>query len=369
MTVGILKEIKNNENRVSATPACVASMIKNGAKVLIETNAGFGSGFEDEDYAKVGANIIEQASDVWQNSDLILKVKEPLESEYKLMKPNQTIFTYLHLAPNKELTSALLEKNITAIAYETVQLENKSLPLLAPMSEVAGRMSVQIGAMLLQKYYGGRGVLLGGVPGVMAGEVLIIGGGIVGANAAKIALGMGAKVTIFDISKPRLMWLDDTFSGKLTTLMYNEHIIAEEIKKADLIISGVLVAGAKAPKVVTEEMVKNMKKGAVIVDVAIDQGGSIETIDRVTTHDNPCYEKYGVIHYSVANIPGAVPRTSTFALTSVTLPYVVEMIQKGIIGALKSNKALFLGLNTYNGKLVNEAVAIAQDREFFKIEL
>lgn len=368
MVVGILKEIKNNENRVSATPACVASMIKNNAKVLVENNAGLGSGFENEDYLKVGAQIIDNAYDIWQRSDLILKVKEPLESEYALMKYGQSIFTYLHLAPNQKLTSALLEKNITAIAYETVQLENKSLPLLAPMSEVAGRMSVQIGAMLLQKYYGGRGVLLGGVPGVMAGEVLIIGGGIVGANAAKIALGMGAKVTIFDISKPRLMWLDDTFSGKLTTLMYNEHIIAEEIKKADLVISGVLVAGAKAPKVVSEEMVKNMKQGAVIVDVAIDQGGSIETIDRITTHDNPCYEKHGVVHYSVANIPGAVPRTSTFALTSVTLPYIIEIIQKGVVGALQSNKALLLGLNTYKGKLTNEPVAIAQGREFCKID-
>ncbi|MEY4503949.1 MAG: alanine dehydrogenase [Pseudomonadota bacterium] len=368
MIFGIPKEIKNNENRVSITPSGVSALTKLGKKVIIETNAGFGSGFLDSDYEQAGATIANAALDVWTAADIIIKVKEPLSSEYELLKNSQTLFTYLHLAPNPELTDVLIKKKITAIAYETVQLENKSLPLLAPMSEVAGRMSIQVGATLLQKYYGGSGVLLGGVPGVAPADVLIIGGGVVGANAAKMAIGLGARVTIFDISKSRLSWLDDTFGGRLTTLIFNDYDLASEIKKADLVIAAVLVAGAKAPKIVSEDMVKSMKKGSVIVDVAIDQGGSVATIDRVTTHDNPCYEKHGIIHYSVANIPGAVPRTSTLALTSVTLPYILEIAKKGISSALSENSSLKSGLNIYNGVVTNLAVAESQNLQYNSVD-
>jgi alanine dehydrogenase len=364
MIIGVPKEIKNNENRVAITPAGVHMLVSNGHKVIIERLAGCGSGVADADYSSSGANIVDNNIDLYSVAELIVKVKEPLECEYNLLKESQVLFTYLHLAPNPALTNALLRKKIAAIAYETVKSSDGSLPLLKPMSEVAGRMSVQIGANLLQKYNGGSGILLGGVPGVAPAEVLIIGGGVVGLNAAKIAVGMGARVTVMDINQIRLAYLDDIFSGRITTLIYNEYSLGEILKTIDLLIGAVLIPGAKAPRVVSEAMVKTMKKGAVIVDVAIDQGGSIETIDRVTTHDNPCYEKYGVIHYSVANIPGTVPRTSTFALTGATLPFIIQIANKGVEKALLEDKSLLAGLNSYQGKLTCEPVAKAMNMEY-----
>lgn len=364
MIIGVPKEIKNNENRVSITPAGVHVLAKEGHKVLVEQSAGVGSGIEDSDYVAAGAVIAKSNIDVFNEADIIVKVKEPLEAEYDLFKAGQTLFTYLHLAPNPTLTKALLRKKIAGIAYETIQPANGSLPLLVPMSEVAGRMSIQVGAMLLQKYNGGSGMLLGGVPGVLPAEVLIIGGGVVGLNAAKIAVGMGARVTVMDINKNRLAYIDDIFSNRVSTLLSNEYDLAAFIQKVDLLVGAVLVPGAKAPKTVSEAMVKTMKKGSVIVDVAIDQGGSIETIDRVTTHDNPCYEKHGVIHYSVANMPGAVPRTSTYALAGATLPYLHKLANKGPVAAMLEDDALLAGLNTYDGHITYKAVADAMGMEY-----
>ena len=357
MIIGVPKEIKNNENRVAITPAGVYSLVNAGHNVVIEKSSGVGSGFEDSDYEAAGATILGKGAEVYEQADTIVKVKEPLESEYNLFKEGQTLFTYLHLAPNPTLTHALINKKLTAIAYETVQAKNGSLPLLTPMSEVAGRMAVQTGANLLQKYNGGAGILLGGVTGVLPAEVVIIGGGIVGMNAAKMAVGLGARVTILDINKSRLAYIDDVFNGRVSTLVCNDYNVAEMAKKADLLVGAVLVTGAKAPKIVTAEMVKTMKKGSVIVDVAIDQGGSVETIDRVTTHDNPSFEKYGVIHYSVANMPGAVPKTSTYALTGSTLPYLLDIANKGPEKAMKEDEALLLGLNVYKGHITYKAVA------------
>lgn len=361
MIIGIPKEIKNNENRVAITPAGVYELKRSGHYVFIESSAGEGSGIDDAEYEDSGAQITNSANNVYERSDVIVKVKEPLEREYGLLREGQTLFTYLHLAPNPNLTKALLDKKITAIAYETVQLEDRTLPLLAPMSEVAGRMSVQIGATMLLKYNGGEGILLGGVPGVLPAEVLIIGGGVVGTNAAKIAAGMGARVTVADINPIRLAYLDDLFAGRVNTVIYSRYAIAELVKRADLLIGAVLVTGARAPKTVTEDMVKTMKKGSVIVDVAIDQGGSIETIDRVTTHDKPCYEKYGVIHYSVANMPGAAPRTSTFALTGVTFPYLLKIADMGAECAMLKDRALIMGLNTYKGHITHPALRDMED--------
>lgn len=368
MRVGVVKEIKAYENRVAMTPAGAAAMVKAGHEVFVEKDAGRGSGFEDSEYTAVGARMLSTNVEVWEVADMIMKVKEPLPPEYELFREGQIIFTYLHLAPEPELTRKLVEKKVIAIAYETVQLADRSLPLLTPMSEVAGRMSVQIGAHFLEKAYGGRGVLLGGVPGTPPGEVVIIGGGVVGTNAAKMAMGMGAKVTIIDISPERLRYLDDVFGGRLETRVSNEYVIAEATSKADLVIGGVLIPGARAPKLVTTEMVKNMKPGSVIVDVAIDQGGSVETIDRVTTHMDPVYEKFGVIHYSVANMPGAVPRTSTIALTNVTLPYALQLANKGWRKALYENVALAKGANVVDGHVVYEAVAEAHDLEYVALE-
>lgn len=328
MIIGVPKEIKDNENRVGISPSGVSTFVKDGHKVWIESNAGLGSGFKDQDYIAVGATVVSSAQEAW-SADLVIKVKEPLPSEYSFFREGMILFTYLHLAPEPELTKALVEKKVTAIAYETIQLPNGSLPLLTPMSEVAGRMSVQIGAQYLEKHEGGKGVLLGGVPGVSPAEVVIIGGGIVGTNAAKMALGLGATVTILDTNIERLRQLDDMFQGRLNTLMSNRYNIATSVKKADLLIGAVLIPGARAPRIVTEEMIKTMQPGSVVVDVAIDQGGSIETIDQVTTHGQPTYEKYGVVHYAVANIPGAVARTSTIALTNVTIPYGVQIANKG----------------------------------------
>ena len=365
MIIGVPKEIKNNENRVALTPAGANALVRAGHTVIVEQSAGNGSGISDGSYEAVGAKIEPDVKKVFSDSDIIVKVKEPLESEYDLFKDGQTLFTYLHLVSNIPLTNALLRKRITGIAYETVRLDSGALPLLSPMSEVAGKMAVQIGAYYLQKYNGGEGVLLGGVPGVLPAEVVIIGGGVVGTNAAKMAVGLGAHVTVVDASISRLCYLDDIFGGRISTLHANEYDIAKAVKKADLLIGCVLVAGAAAPKIVSEDMVKSMKKGSVIVDVAIDQGGSIATIDRATTHDNPCYEKYGVIHYSVANMPGTVPRTSTFALVGATLPYLLELANKGVKKALEDDIPLLRGLNTYDGKLTCKAVADSLNMAYF----
>jgi len=356
MIIGIPKEIKNKESRVSLTPAGVVSFSTFGHQVLVEKNAGLESGFTNEDYTNAGAIILEEAVDVWAQADMIMKVKEPLESEYKYFRKDLILFTYLHLAAEPELAKALKESGVCAIAYETVEADHR-LPLLTPMSEVAGRMAVQIGSQFLQKTYGGAGILLAGVPGVSRGKVTIIGGGIVGTNAAKMAIGLGADVTILDSNANRLRELDDIFGNQINTLMSNPFNIAESVKQSDLLIGAVLIPGAKAPQLVTEEMVKEMKKGAVIVDVAIDQGGIVETSDHITTHDNPVFEKHGVLHYAVANMPGAVPRTSTLALTNVTLPYALQIANKGVVKAIAENEALKLGVNVVNGEITYEAVA------------
>lgn len=367
MIIGVPKEIKNNENRVALTPAGVVSFVSAGHKVIIEKGAGLGSGFTNEEYAAAGAELIELASDVWAGSEMIMKVKEPLESEYRYFRQGLILFTYLHLAAEAELAQALKDSGVIAIAYETVQV-GRTLPLLTPMSEVAGRMSSQIGAQLLQKFYGGKGILLAGVPGVSRGKVTIVGGGIVGTNAAKMAIGLGADVTILDVSADRLRYLDDIFGNQIHTLMSNPFNIADSVRDADLVIGAVLIPGAKAPKLVKEEMVKTMKPGSVIVDVAIDQGGSVETIDHVTTHDNPTFEKYGVVHYSVANMPGAVPRTSTFALTNATVPYGLQIANKGVVKAIAENPALKLGVNVANGEITYEAVARDLGYEYVPVD-
>ncbi|WP_312108713.1 alanine dehydrogenase [Brevibacillus reuszeri] len=357
MIIGVPKEIKNNENRVGLTPAGVSSYKQAGHRVLVESSAGLGSGFGNEDYVAAGAEILQTAAEVWSQADMICKVKEPLPAEFPYFRENQILFTYLHLAPEKELTEQLIAKKVVAIAYETIQMDDGSLPLLMPMSEVAGRMSVQIGAQYLQKQQGGKGVLLGGVPGVLPGRVVIVGGGIVGTNAAKMAVGLGANVTLLDINANRLRELDDMFAGRLQTLISNHYNIAEAVRQADLLIGAVLIPGARAPRLVTEEMVKTMSAGSVIVDVAIDQGGSIETVDRITTHSDPTYVKHGVVHYSVANMPGAVPRTSTIALSNVTLPYGLLLAGKGYRAAISHHRALARGVNVLNGHIVYEAVA------------
>ncbi|MYL30929.1 alanine dehydrogenase [Halobacillus halophilus] len=356
MIIGVPKEIKNNENRVAITPSGVVNLTKAGHKVYIEVDAGLGSNFTNGEYQEAGAQLIESAADLWAGSEMVMKVKEPLPSEYTYFRKGLILFTYLHLAAEPELTKALVENEVTAIAYETVSVDQK-LPLLTPMSEVAGRMATQIGAQYLEKSYGGMGILLSGVPGVSRGKVVIIGGGIVGTNAAKIAIGLGAQVTILDLNPTRLRELDDQFGSDIQTLMSNPYNIAESVKEADLVIGAVLIPGAKAPKLVSEDMVKSMKEGSVIVDVAIDQGGNFETVDHITTHDDPIYEKHGVLHYAVANIPGAVPRTATIGLTNVTIPYALQIANKGVTAAVNDNKAIEEGVNTANGHLTYEAVA------------
>lgn len=369
MIIGVPKEIKNNENRIGLTPAGAETLIKAGHKILVEENGGAGSGFSDADYKAVGAEILSAKNEIFNRAEMIIKVKEPLESEYELFHAGQILFTYLHLAPEPALTKALLDKKVTGIAYETVVgRDGKILPLLAPMSEIAGRMSIQIGAHFLESRYGGRGVLLGGVSGVAAGQVVILGGGIVGTNAAKMAVGLGARVTIIDLSIDRLRYLDDIFGGRICTVISNSYNISEWTKQADLLIGAVLIPGAKTPKLVTEKMVREMKRGAVIVDVAIDQGGSVETCNKVTTHDNPTFEKFGVIHYSVANIPGAVARTSTLALTNATLPYALKIANSGWKNACAADSGLAKGLNTIDGKLTNRAVSDALKLEYTNFE-
>ncbi len=365
MIIGIPKEIKNNENRVSMTPAGVYALCKAGHQVYVETNAGNGSGFSDQEYQEAGA-IISSSEEVFAKADLIVKVKEYLESEYKYLREDQMVFTYLHIANNEPFANALIESKTTAIAYETVEA-NHSLPLLTPMSEVAGRMAVQIGANLLQKTNDGRGILLGGVSGVLPANVVIIGGGKVGINAAKMALGLGANVQVFDINVNTMAYIDDISNGAIHTVYNNEYNLKEAVKNADLIVGAVLLPGAKAPKIVTEEMVKTMKEGSVIVDVAIDQGGCIETCDHVTTHDNPTFTKHGVVHYSVANMPGAVPRTSTMALSNATLPYILKLANQGL-DALKEDPGFMKGLNTYQGKYTCKAVASALNGEYVAAE-
>jgi alanine dehydrogenase len=364
MRIGVPKEIKNNEFRVALTPSGVSMLRKSGHSVYLEQGAGEGSGFSDEEYSLAGADVLSMASEVWGKSEMIIKVKEPLPAEYPYFQRNQILFTYLHLAAAGDLTEELMKHHITGIAYETIQLANGSLPLLTPMSEVAGRMSVQVGAQFLEKYYGGRGILLGGVPGVPPADVIILGGGIVGTHAAKMALGLGANVVVIERSAERMRYLDDVFSGRLRTLMSNPLNIANAVQKADLLIGAVLIPGARAPKLVTEEMVRTMKLGSVIVDVAVDQGGSIETIDRVTTHSQPTYLKHGVVHYAVANMPGAVPRTSTFALTNATISYALELANKGLEKALLESSALSLGVNTYRGYVTFAAVAEAVGKPY-----
>ncbi|MCC8353752.1 alanine dehydrogenase [Bacillus sp. AF23] len=355
MIIGVPKEIKNNENRVALTPGGVSQLVSNGHRVLVESGAGLGSGFENEAYESAGAEIIADPKQVW-DAEMVMKVKEPLPEEYAYFRKGLVLFTYLHLAAEPELAQALKDKGVTAIAYETVS-EGRTLPLLTPMSEVAGRMAAQIGAQFLEKPKGGKGILLAGVPGVARGKVTIIGGGAVGTNAAKMAVGLGADVTIIDLNADRLRQLDDIFGHQIKTLISNPVNIADSVAEADLLICAVLIPGAKAPTLVTEEMVKQMKPGSVIVDVAIDQGGIVETVDHITTHDQPTYEKHGVVHYAVANMPGAVPRTSTIALTNVTVPYALQIANKGVAKALADNAALRAGLNTANGHVTYEAVA------------
>lgn len=366
MIIGVPKEIKNNENRVALTPAGVVSYVQAGHKVLIETNAGIGSGFTNEEYIAAGAVIIEDAGDVWTQADMIMKVKEPLENEYKYFREGLILFTYLHLAADPELAKELLKKGIIGVAYETVQV-GRALPLLAPMSEVAGRMATQIGAHYLQTTYGGKGILLAGVPGVERGKVTIVGGGNVGTNAAKMAIGLGADVTILDINADRLRQLDDIFGNSIQTLMSSPYNIAKCVAESDLVIGAVLIPGAKAPKLVTEEMIKTMKPGSVVVDPAIDQGGSIET-SFATTHDNPTFVKHDVVHYCVSNMPGAIARTSTMALTNATVPYGIQIANKGIAKAIIENPAIKLGVNTAHGEVTYETVAIDLGYEYIPVE-
>lgn len=363
MRIGVPTEIKNNENRVAMTPAGVVQLVKSGHEVFIQKGAGLGSGFTDNHYIRAGAKLVETAADAW-NMDMVMKVKEPIPVEYPFFREGQILFTYLHLAPEPELTRELIKKKVVGIAYETVQLQNGSLPLLTPMSEVAGRMSTQIGAQFLQKPEGGKGILLGGVPGVRSGKITIIGGGVAGTNALKIAVGLGADVTIIDVNPDRLRELDDIFGNQVSTLMSNPYNIEEAVRESDLVIGAVLIPGAKAPKLVTEEMVQSMEPGSVIVDIAIDQGGSFETVDRITTHDNPVYIKHDVVHYAVANMPGAVPRTSTIALTNVTVPYAVQIANKGYRKACLENTALCKGINTLEGYVTYKAVADAHSLEY-----
>ena len=367
MIVGLPKEIKDNEYRVGLTPAGVRALTDARHKVVVERSAGEGSGFSDELYERAGATMLDSADEVWAQGEMVVKVKEPIAPEYTRMREGQLLFTYLHLAPDKELTRQLLERKVTGIAYETITDKRRTLPLLTPMSEVAGRMAVQVGAHYLEKMSGGRGILLGGVPGVPAAHVVIIGGGVVGTNAAKMAVGMGAHVTIIDNNLDRLRELDDIFLSKISTLASSAYMIHDAISQADLIIGAVLVPGAAAPRLVTRNMLKDVPNGAVIVDVAVDQGGCIETT-HPTTHSNPTYYVEGVLHYCVANMPGAVPRTSTFALTNATLPYALKLANKGFIEAITSDTGLKEGVNTYAGHVTYEAVARDQGLEYTPVD-
>ncbi|HSA56831.1 MAG TPA: alanine dehydrogenase [Gemmatimonadaceae bacterium] len=363
MRIGVPREIKTNENRVALVPAGAEALVAAGHEVIVEQGAGEGSGFEDEQYRAAGAAILRTADEVWANAGMILKVKEPIEPEWPRLRRGQVVFTYFHFAADEALTRAHMESGAVCVAYETVELPTRELPLLTPMSEVAGRMAVQEGAKYLEKLYGGRGVLLGGVPGVPPAKVVILGGGVVGINAAKMAAGMGARVVILDVSLERLRYLSDVMPANVQLIHSNRHNVLDAIETADLVIGGVLIPGAKAPKLVRREDLKRMKPGSVIVDVAVDQGGCVETI-RPTTHENPTYVVEGVIHYGVANMPGGVPRTSTLALTNATYPYTLQLANKGWRRALRENPALLKGLNIVDGKVTYPGVA-----EAFGLEL
>jgi len=361
--IGIPKEIKDHEYRVGMIPASVHALVQAGHEVMVQAGAGVGSGFEDVEYVAAGARIVPAAADVWADADMIIKVKEPIETEYPLLRKGQLLFTYLHLAPLPKLTHVLLEREVTGVAYETITDRRGGLPLLTPMSEVAGRMAALVGAFYLQRRFGGRGTLLSGVPGVPPGDVTIIGGGIVGLSSAKVALGMGARVVVLEANLDRMRFLDDTFNGQVTTLYSNRYNLLAALARADVLIGAVLIAGHSAPKLVTREMLGEMKNGAVAVDVAVDQGGCFETT-RPTTHSDPIYEVDGVIHYCVANMPGAVPRTSTLALNNVTLPYALDLAAKGLRDAVLDDPGLLAGVNTYRGRITCQPVAESQGQEY-----
>lgn len=367
MIIGVPSEIKNSENRVGLTPAGVYSYVQAGHTVKVETKAGSGSYFEDSDYSEAGAEIVDTAAGAW-DAEMIVKVKEPLKEEFDFFKEGMILYTFLHLAPEVELTKALLDKKVVSIAYETIQAPDGSLPLLAPMSEVAGRMATQIGSEFLQKNKGGKGILLSGVPGVERAKVTIVGGGMAGTNAAKMAVGLGANVTLLDLNPARLRELDDLFGEKIQTAMSNPMNIAKFVKESDLVVGAVLIPGAKAPKLVSEEVVKSMNPGSVLVDIAIDQGGIFETSDRVTTHDDPTHVKHEVVHYAVANMPGAVPRTSTIALNNATMNIGVDIANRGYKEAAEKNPILLGGFNTYDGHVTFKAVAEEQGLEYKDIE-
>jgi alanine dehydrogenase len=363
VVIGVPKEIKDHETRVGCVPSMVSALRESGHEVLVETHAGIGSSITDDEYANAGALILDEASEVWTKSDLIVKVKEPQSSEYEFFRPGLILFTYLHLAPLPELTEALLTARVNSVAYETIRERDNSLPLLTPMSEVAGRMAVQIGAQYLERPNGGRGILLGGIPGVAPANVVVIGGGVVGHNAAKIACGLGANVTIIDRSLNRLRELDDIYFNSIRTLASNTHTIREAVGQADLVVGAVLIPGASAPKLVRRDMVSQMKAGAVIVDVAIDQGGCVETA-HPTTHTDPVYYVDGVLHYCVSNMPAAVPHTSTFGLTNATVPYLMLLANQGLERACELNPAIKEGVNTYAGEITYAAVAESQGRSW-----
>jgi len=364
--IGVPKEIKTREYRVGMTPAGVRAFTTRGHKVLVQESAGEGSGIADEAYVRAGATIVPTAADAW-GAEMVVKVKEPLAAEYGFFRKDLIVYTYLHLAAEAELTKQLAESGVAGVAYETMEAPDGTLPLLRPMSEVAGRMSVQVGAACLQKEHGGKGILLGGVPGTRRGRVVILGGGVVGKNAATIAVGMGAQVTVLDVRGDTMEYLEDVFGGAIETLYSNADNIEAVVQRADLVIGAVLVTGAKAPKLVTEKLVSQMEKGSVLVDVAVDQGGCIETC-RPTTHDNPTYEVHGVVHYCVANMPGAVSHTSTWALTNTTLRYGLAIADKGIVAAAKADRAVLVGLNTYGGSVVYDQVAEAHGLPFVPAE-
>lgn len=368
MKIGVPKEIKNNENRVGMTPAGVKELVNHGHELFVQATAGVGSGFSDDDYIKAGATVLPTIEDVYAVADMIVKVKEPIKPEYKLIKKNQVVFTYFHFACDRELTDAMLESGAVCIAYETVQLQDRSLPLLVPMSEVAGRMSIQEGARFLERPQGGKGKLLGGVPGVPPAKVLILGAGVVGRNAALMAAGLGADVTICDISLPTLRHIAEVMPKNVKTLYSSRHNIEQQLHDVDLVIGSVLIPGAKAPRLITRDMVPMMQKGTVMVDVAIDQGGCFET-SHPTKHDDPIYEVDGVVHYAVANIPGAVPYTSTLALTNATLPYAIKLADMGWVEACKHDEALRKGVNIVDGKIVFPAVAEAFDMPLAELKL
>ncbi len=367
MIIGVPKEIKANENRVALVPAGAELLKKNGHTVVVETDAGAGSGFEDDAYKAVGADIMDTPEKIFSSADMIMKVKEPLPQEYGLIREDQIVFTYFHFAASRDLTEGMIKSNSICVAYETVETHKRTLPLLIPMSEVAGRMAVQEGAKYLEKFFGGRGILLGGIPGVRPAHVVVLGGGIVGSNSAIIAAGMGANVTILDVNLDRLRYLDEVMPKNVNTIHSNLHTIRDAISDADLVVGAVLLPGAKAPNLITRDMLSLMKAGSVIVDVAVDQGGCVETI-HATTHQDPTYVVDGVIHYAVANMPGAVPMTSTIGLTNATMPYALQLANKGYPKALQDNPELAKGLNIYKGKVTYEGVAEAFDMPYVPLD-